>query len=144
MVMLCSKILVAYDGSHFADRALEKAMELAKMNASTELQVLYVENAPTITYEYTSNNQGMNKKIHVNDHKFLHVIEKELASLPNSTSLTVEAGSPAQVILEFTAKEKFDFIVMGSRGLTGLKELFLGSVSHFVAQNSTVPVLIVK
>jgi len=35
-------------------------------------------------------------------------------------------------------------VVMGSRGLSGLKEIFLGSVSHHVVQKSSCPVMIVK
>ncbi|MCQ2363854.1 MAG: universal stress protein, partial [Acidaminococcaceae bacterium] len=48
-------------------------------------------------------------------------------------------------IIVNTSKDKgCDLIVIGSRGLSGFAEFFLGSVSSEVAQLSTVPVLIVK
>ena len=42
-----------------------------------------------------------------------------------------------------TADGEFDVIVMGTRGLSGLASLLLGSCSHHVAQHAACPVLIV-
>jgi nucleotide-binding universal stress UspA family protein len=53
-------------------------------------------------------------------------------------------GSPAEVIVEFIKENEADLVVMGSRGLSGVKEIFLGSISHHVVQKATCPILIVK
>ncbi|MGI0060358.1 MAG: universal stress protein [Nitrosotalea sp.] len=45
---------------------------------------------------------------------------------------------------KFASDNKFDLIVMGSRGMSPIKELFLGSVSNAVIHKSKVPVLVVK
>ena len=41
-------------------------------------------------------------------------------------------------------KEKFDMIVIGSRGRSSAKELFFGSVSNYVIHTAKIPVLVVK
>ena len=46
--------------------------------------------------------------------------------------------------LSHNKKEKFDLIVIGSRGRGSIKEIFLGSVSNYVIHASKIPVLIVK
>jgi len=38
----------------------------------------------------------------------------------------------------------FDIIVIGSRGQSGLKEIFLGSVANAVVHKSKIPVLVIK
>lgn len=53
-------------------------------------------------------------------------------------------GRPSERIVEVAKEGKFDVIVMGSRGLGGIKGFFLGSVSDRVADEAACPVLIVK
>ncbi len=58
--------------------------------------------------------------------------------------VSIEEEGPAyKVILEHAKENNSDLIIMGSRGLSGVKE-YLGSVSHYVVQHSSVPVLIIK
>jgi nucleotide-binding universal stress UspA family protein len=53
-------------------------------------------------------------------------------------------GRPSEKIVEEAKAEGIDAIIMGSRGLGGIKEFFLGSASHRVADQAPCPVLIVK
>ena len=71
-------------------------------------------------------------------------LTEELKTLPNKSKLMLLEGLPGQMIVEFVKEYDADLVVMGSRGLSGLKELFLGSVSHFVVQKAPCPVFIVK
>jgi len=52
-------------------------------------------------------------------------------------------GDPAQEICEVVKAGKYDLVIMGSRGLSGLKKLFMGSVSSKVIMSATCPVTIV-
>ncbi|MDH4328211.1 MAG: universal stress protein [Nitrospira sp.] len=55
-----------------------------------------------------------------------------------------DAQDPSSFILDTAATVKADLIVMGTRDLARLTEVFIGSVSHRVLVHSTVPTLIVK
>ena len=56
----------------------------------------------------------------------------------------VEVGNPADRILKCIDSEKIDCVIMGSRGLNNLKGLFLGSVSHKVANRAPCTCITVK
>ncbi|MFP3165232.1 MAG: universal stress protein, partial [Acidianus sp.] len=53
-------------------------------------------------------------------------------------------GDPASAILEYANKNNVDLIVTGSRGLSTLKRVFLGSVSTRLVQEAKIPVMVVK
>lgn len=65
------------------------------------------------------------------------------AEIPSIRALC-EAQDPSSLILDTAVTVKADLIVMGTRDLTRLAEVFIGSVSHRVLAHSTVPTLIVK
>jgi nucleotide-binding universal stress UspA family protein len=53
-------------------------------------------------------------------------------------------GSPAEAILEHAREVGAGLVVVGSRGLSNLGGLLLGSVAHKVIQLSSCPVLVVR
>jgi len=56
----------------------------------------------------------------------------------------LEEGQPAaSALIQVALREGGDIIVLGSRGLNGITEMLLGSVSHNVAHHSPIPVVIV-
>ena len=52
-------------------------------------------------------------------------------------------GYPANVIIEAAHREKADLVVTGRRGLSGLKEMMLGSTSHHLSHHLARPLVIV-
>jgi len=56
----------------------------------------------------------------------------------------IENGDPADSILHCINEENIDCVVMGSRGLSDIKGLFLGSVSHKVANRAPCTCITVK
>ena len=77
-----------------------------------------------------------------------HIIEgakgrAEQNGLEN-VDVRLEAGDPADRILECIDEEKIDCVIMGSRGLNDLKGLFLGSVSHKIANRAPCTCIAVK
>jgi nucleotide-binding universal stress UspA family protein len=79
------------------------------------------------------------------DARALLGVYEEIAKARGLTAKTMLVkGRPAEAILDAARTEGADLIVVGSRGLGGVKGLFLGSVSNAVVQNSKVPVMVVK
>ena len=62
----------------------------------------------------------------------------------NNADARIEAGDPADRILKCIDSEKIDCVIMGSRGLNNFKGLFLGSVSHKVANRAVCTCIAVK
>ena len=61
-----------------------------------------------------------------------------------AVDVIVREGYPATVIEEEAVEQQADLIVIGTRGLSGLKHLLLGSIAERVVQKSPCPVLTVK
>lgn len=72
----------------------------------------------------------------------------ECRSLLQGASMALRArildGHPAEAIVRAARRDAVDLLVLGSRGLTGVKAIALGSVSQTVAQLAPCPVLIVR
>lgn len=62
----------------------------------------------------------------------------------DNISVSVVGGRPADAIIEAAERAKADMIIMGSRGFGDLKALFMGSVSHKVANMSPITCVTVK
>jgi len=142
--MLCSKILVAYDDSDLAQRSLQKAIEIAKTNPAIKIQVVHVITVPEMDSTGMSNFQAHVDAIYQEGKDIIAKVELALSKIPNhSQAYLLEGKSPAYVILNHAKEYNCDLIIMGSRGLSGIKK-FLGSVSHTIVHHSQIPVLIIK
>jgi nucleotide-binding universal stress UspA family protein len=53
-------------------------------------------------------------------------------------------GHPPEVIIREAESKRADLIVAGSRGFSGAKQFFIGSVPNAVLYHSSIPVLLVK
>ena len=56
----------------------------------------------------------------------------------------VEIGAPGEVIVDLAETEKYDMIIMGSRGFGTFRSLLMGSVSNYVLRHAHCPVVLVK
>jgi nucleotide-binding universal stress UspA family protein len=143
--MFCTNILVAYDGSELSDKALQKAMQIVEMNPVVSLEVLVVIKFTTFVGSIYA--PGYDKVIESDLQYCSELVAKAdnaLSNMKTRHSVSLVQGLPEEEILNFAKEHGSDLIIMGSRGLTGLKEMFMGSVSHYVVQHAEIPVLIVK
>jgi nucleotide-binding universal stress UspA family protein len=157
---LFDKILVAVDGSEPAYRALDIAVDLAD-RYSAEMVIVSVVTPviyPLISFASTDFPTGVPpiipaaavgeylKGLRAQHEKVLEeALKRAKETKPDlKDSVKLLEGRPADEIIRFAKEERFDIIVMGSRGLGGIKEIFLGSVSDRVADQAACPILIVK
>ena len=136
------KILLAADGSSHSLRAAEKALELAKKNKASKVDVLYVVDGNTSKQDvlHSWNSIGVETK----RREKMNLIEKKALKLEINYEIMIIRGEPGPTIVRFANKNEYDLVVIGSRGLNMMQEMVLGSVSHKVAKRVLCPVLIVK
>lgn len=74
----------------------------------------------------------------------LQHLADELRDEGTSTAVRIERGDAADAIVRVAGEEQVDLVVTGTKGLTGFKRFFLGSVASKVARMSPVPVLVTR
>lgn len=149
---MIQRILVALDGSEHAQHALNYAINIAaKFEAQVHiLSVFHPLTFPYSTYPPTSATIQLMQQALDAQRQFQHKIltqalsdaRRQYSQIKLSKSL--KEGRPADIIVQTAIDTQVDLIVIGSRGLGGVKQLFLGSVSDRVADEAPCPVLIVK
>ncbi|OGX68657.1 MAG: hypothetical protein A2189_04150 [Paenibacillus sp. RIFOXYA1_FULL_44_5] len=144
--MLFSSILVAYDGSQIADIALQKALELAKLDSSIQIDLIHVYKFPVYALGEVvwTNSASMNDSIYQHAEQVVKMVEDKLTELPNPHHVELREGDPAKEIIRYARERSSDLIIIGNRGHNALEEIMLGSVSHNVVQHSPMPVLVIR
>ena len=74
----------------------------------------------------------------------LRSLAAEATAAGVKTEFTQEFGTPGNTICDLAQTWSAELILIGSRGLTGIKEMFLGSVSNYVTHHSPCSVLVVR
>lgn len=144
--MLFTKILLAYDGSKAANKALGRAVELAKVTPGAALDVIHAYDFPRffVGEGLAPIPASLNKDVYDLAVQTTEEIRERIEKSGVTGQVEMIQGPPAEVILEYANQNGSDLIVIGSRGLGGIREFVLGSVSHNVVQHAKIPVLVVK
>ncbi len=134
------KILIAYDGSQPAQKALSIMSELAKIDADIQVVLVHVMRL----FSSGAAAAGIDTVVMDEAAPIKAELDRIAQSLPNKTEVKILKGSsPADLILNCAQDEGVDMIIMGSRGKGGVKG-YLGSVSYAVVKDSPVTVMIAK
>ncbi|GAQ83965.1 universal stress protein family protein [Klebsormidium nitens] len=145
------RILCAYDGSKGARAAFEFASErLACPSERSDSIVLYeaVESiSPATSFMATESMITKPESLQREETRRINQSLQGLQELAMSTKVPCEPvvmmGDAREAIPEYIAKHPVDLVVVGSRGMSAIKRFFLGSVSTFLVQHCTVPVVVV-
>jgi nucleotide-binding universal stress UspA family protein len=139
-------LLVAFDGSSHAQRALAEAVEMAQANNGrlTVMAVVPDSNvwAANFGYEAGVDVNGASDQI---ERDYQAMLDAAVDTVPDDVPVikVLRHGAAGAKIVDVAGAGHHDLIVMGSRGRGELRSLLLGSVSHRVVQSSPVPVLLV-
>ena len=138
---MMKNILVPVDGSEGADRAIEKAVMLAKL-CNAKVNFLYVANINQLAINAVLSDAILDSVTKAGN----VILERTMEMVPEGVEKESfsDTGSPAVVVLDFAESNNIDLIVMGSRGLGVVKGVLLGSVSQYVVEQAKCPVLVVK
>jgi nucleotide-binding universal stress UspA family protein len=140
------KLLVPVDGSENAMRALEYATRLAKEHGPMELVIVYAHEPPLIYGEVAMYLPEEKAKEMLREHSediLRPAIEKAKAAGVTFTS-QVLIGDIAKSIVSFAETSGCDGIVMGTRGMSAISNLVMGSVATKVIHLTKLPVTLVK
>ena len=147
---MIKKILVPVDGSENANRALIMAMEMAN-KFDAKLYVLCVVSKTylngLIATEFRNDENLAREHVDAAMLGADSVLKaaKELVGATNVESeFVARVGEPVGIILDEAKANNADCIVIGCRGLSGLEQFLLGSVSHSVVNEANIPVFVVK
>lgn len=141
------KILVPTDGSEVSSKAIQAAIQTARLSGGA-LYALSVKDP--FPYSAISEMQPVppqeffdaQERIAVSRVK--EVIDAAKAAGVSCTGHTVEALHPWEAILDHARSQECDLIVMASHGRRGLNAILLGSETQKVLTHSTLPVLVVR
>ncbi len=163
------RILVPLDGSAASTRALDTAIEMAKVHKS-ELYLFHVISVDLLAeyepipdgrlaraktllvkqYDESASSSDNPSEVEIfKDYKKsqgIAFLEDAKASIPEGIVVQTgaEVGVPKHAILEVAKRVEADLIVMGRHGLSAVERFFLGSVCTYAVANAECPVLVVK
>ena len=141
---MIKSILVPIDGSDHGRKAVQYAADIALKYKAMVHVVHIVSPLPDIIQE-----SEVLEVIQDRGEAFAReILEEAVGEFKKkgvrSFQSTVLHGNPADAIIEFARKHGVDMIVMGSRGLSGVTELLLGSVSTRVCHLADCTCVTVK
>ena len=138
-------IVAPTDFSEDAEAAVQQAIELAKTSGA-RIRLIHVYHIPSYIgspfgYTYPAE---LFEDVRRHAAARLKEVEQKVQAEGVQVSSELLEGPPSERIVACAEREKADLIVIGTRGLTGLKHVFLGSVAERTLRHAHCPVMTVK
>ena len=134
------RILVAVDGSEFTDIIVDQAISMGRICNSVIVAISVIPFFP----EYVSSAVQLEEELSKNTRKPLETVKRriEKENIECETLVRIDEQPHAPIVQE-AKKRNVDLIVMGTRGMTGLKRVLMGSVAQKVIGHAPCPVMVV-
>ncbi|WP_290652957.1 universal stress protein [Aquisalimonas sp.] len=143
-----SRILLPVDGSETAKRARRAAADLSRMSGQPITVLSVIVDRDIMPSELMGPGKISTKDIQESRRREAQATVKAAADALREQGLTVDeeilVGDPAQEIIQRTREVDAPVVVIGRRGLTGFRELVMGSVSNKVVHYAECPVLVIN
>lgn len=138
------KIVVPTDFSTCADNAVDFAVQSAKLLPAEIILLHAIEVKGNIYTDYMGVNKEFNQSLLDEVYSKLEQLKKSIEET-EAVAVTTEVlrGTVKDAVLETTAANNADLIVMGTLGASGLKEKLWGSKTASIIGNSKVPVMVI-
>eukprot|EP00270_Netrium_digitus_P021789 TRINITY_DN9549_c0_g1_i5.p1 TRINITY_DN9549_c0_g1~~TRINITY_DN9549_c0_g1_i5.p1 ORF type:complete len:163 (+),score=46.50 TRINITY_DN9549_c0_g1_i5:155-643(+) len=144
------KIIVAVDrseGGQYAfswalDKVIRPSDSLVIVNVRATVLDLFQQD---VFYGEAEEVTALDKKLMLESEELLTRLHEEAATRNVSpVDYVMLEGDPRDAIVGETMKQGADILVLGSRGLSAIARMFLGSVSDYCVHHAPCPVIIVK
>jgi len=136
------KVLVPIDNSEHSKKALARALELAEKQGA---QITIMTVVPVASDFMDESLVNIQDKLRAENQKWLDTAKAEFEAKGIKVDTILEKGIvPANNIIRRAEEDKFDRIVMGSTGRTGLAKVLMGSTAAKVVAHAPCEVTIVR
>ena len=148
MSIIPTKVLLATDGSEEAELALRTAIDLAN-STNSELHVVTVGRRYRPPYDIPEYGMLVEEAFRRLEQEAQRILEGQVKKIEEAGRTVAKAhlrleGPPDREIVRLSEEIGAGLIVMGSRGLGGLRRALMGSVSDSVVRHAHCPVLVVR
>jgi nucleotide-binding universal stress UspA family protein len=138
------KLLVAVDGSEGSMRAVAHAAKLATSGGNGQVHLVNVQH-PLLGGVSTFVSAAQIKDLHQEEGmKALEQARSMLDSQKVPYEYHVFVGEPAETVTRYAAEKGCDEIIIGTRGMSNLSNMLVGSIATKIIHQATVPVTLVK
>ena len=136
-------ILVAFDGSDLAEKALDMGKELSALTGA-KLHIVHINLVAASLSVHARGSDSLQELLDTPGGKVRQQAEGLMEGAGVDYEIVViDAPSPAKPINDYAMRNHIDLIVMGSRGLGTMKQYF-GSVAHSLLNVTQIPTTIIK
>lgn len=134
------RVVVGYDGSELASRALRAACDLVEPDGTVTVIHAYEVPWQADAYPWFEDFKASCRKV---AEEVLEPAKEICGAYPVATNFKTAVGKPAEVLTQLAQSEDADLIVVGTRGHSSVVGLLLGSVTQRLLHIASVPVLAV-
>lgn len=137
------RIIIPVDGSEPSKKAAKTALQFAQDMNIPSITTMFVAEIPQSTYPLTGTvHPQWIETIKEHGMEYLNEIERMAEQYGLTIEKKVLEGIPDDEIIKEAGEH--DLIIMGSKGISGVQRILMGSVSEKVLHHSTSPVMIIK